>query len=90
MAADCPKFATLFLGDPFLIQYSFLFNDFKNGLLSNVKLFAEDTSLFSVQNIDISARKKEDLIKNNHQACHFKKHFNSGSNKQMQKCSPLQ
>ena len=50
-------------------------------MLVSVNLFADDTSQFSGQNIDISSRKNEYLIKKNHQACYFKKHFNSGSNK---------
>ena len=62
-------------------------NDLSDGLTSNPKLFADDTSLFSViHNINSTANDlNSDLMKISNWAFQWKMRFNSGTNKQTQK-----
>ena len=73
-------------------QYSFtlffliFINDLSDNLISNPKLFADDTSLFSVvQDITLSAKNlNDDLKKINKWAFQWKMSFNPDPNKQAQ------
>ena len=68
------------LKDQFLVFFfSLIFIDLSDNLISNTKLFADDTSLFSVvQNITLSAKNLKDDLKK------WKMSFNPDSNKQAQ------
>ena len=61
-------------------------NDLSDGLTSNPKLFADDTSLFSViHNINSTANDlNSDLMKISNWAFQWKMRFNSGTNKRTQ------
>ena len=61
-------------------------NDLCGGLTSNLKLFADDTSLFSVvQNINSTANDlNSDLMKISDYAFHWKMRFNLDPKKQAQ------
>ena len=67
---------------PFFIHI----NDLADGLLSNAKLFANDTSLFSVvHDVDTSANElNNDLYQINKWAFQWKMYFNLDTNKQDQ------
>ena len=71
------------LGPLFFLIY---INDLSDGLTSNPKLFADDTSLFSViYNIDSSGNDlNSDLMKISNWAFQWKMGFNSDPNKQAQ------
>ena len=60
-------------------------NDLANGLPSNIKLFADDTSLFSVvYNANTTAKElNNDLVKINRWAYEWKMSFNPDPNKLM-------
>ena len=62
------------------------FSDLADGLSSNAKLFADDTSLFSViHDVDTSANElNNDLYQINKWAFHWKIRFNPDSSKQAQ------
>ena len=66
--------------------YLIYINDLSDGLASNPKLFAADTSLFSiVQNINSTANDlNNDLMKKSDWAFQWKKRFNSDPKKQAQ------
>ena len=70
----CPLFFLIFI------------NDLSDNLISNPKLFADDTSLFSgVQDITLSAKNlNDDLEKINKWAFQWKMSFNPDPNKQVQ------
>ena len=61
-------------------------NDLPKGLSSNAKLFADDTSLFSVIHDSSTTRNdlNDDLVKINYWAYHWKMSFNPDPNKQAQ------
>ena len=69
------------LGSLFFLIY---INDFSDDLTSNPKLFADDTSLFSVvQNINLTTTDlNSDLSKISHWAFQWKMNFNPDPNKQ--------
>ena len=74
--------------DLFLDHYFFLtyINDLSDGLMLNPKLFADDTSLFSViHNINSAASHlNSDLMKISNLAIQWKMRFNPDPNKQAQ------
>ena len=61
-------------------------NDLPKGLLSNIKLFADGTSLFSVIHYSITSRidLNDDLVKNNSWTYHGKISFNPDPKKKAQ------
>ena len=67
--------------------FSLYINDLPNGLLSNPKLFASDTSIFSVlkDHLNTSNKLNEDLSKISQSAYHSKISFNHDISKQAQK-----
>ena len=69
-----------------LLFFLTFINDFSDNLFSNPKLFADDTSLFSVvQDITLSAKNlNDDLKKINKWAFQWKMSFNPDPNKQAQ------
>ena len=76
-----------FLKDQFLVLFLLVFiNDLFDNLISNPKLFPDDTSLFSVvQDITLSAKNlNDDLKKINKWAFQWKMSFNPDPNKQAQ------
>ena len=77
-----------FLKDQFLVLFFLIFiNDLSGNLISNPKLFANDTSLFSVvQDITLSANNlNDDLKKIKKWTFQWKRSFNPDPNKQAQK-----
>ena len=62
-------------------------NDLPKGLLSNTKLFADDTSLFSVIHDSSTMRNElnDELVKNNNWAYQWKTSFNTDPNRQARK-----
>ena len=73
VSAGVPKGSVL--GPLFFLLY---INDLPNNITSNMKLFADDTSLFSVvQNVNRTAAKlNSDLERIRLWACQWKMHFN--------------
>ena len=69
-----------------LLLFSIYINDLANDLLSNAKLFANDTALFSViLNANTTAKElNNDLVKINKWAYQWKMSFNSDPSKQAQ------
>ena len=69
-----------------LLLFSIYINDLANDLLSNAKLFANDTALFSVvHNANTIAKElNNDLVKINRWAYQWKMSFNSDPSKQAQ------
>ena len=77
------------LGHSFSVLFFFLvcINGLADGLSSNAKLFADDTSSFSViQNVDTCANElNNDLYKSKNRAFQWKTSFNPDPSKQTQK-----
>ena len=71
------------VGPLFLLVY---INDLPNGLLSNPKLFANDTSIFSLvkDHLNFSNKHNEDLSKISQSAYQWKMSFNLDVSKQAQ------
>ena len=68
------------------ILFLIYINDLPKGLSSNAKLFADDTSLFSIIHDSSTTRNElnDDLVKINNWAYQWKMSFNPDSNKQAQ------